>query len=379
MAYEPIFKLPYSNIFITDLFVPAYGQFDPITTIKNGKWEFFLPEKILEELSEQGFGMALEKGTFNSFEERYKIFVERTEKFKKIKIKELSKEKFISFLKEFKQFVNEFFSTYKETEFFYFKKIETELNNYIKETKHSFEDILSNKVDLASWPEEKRKLADYIISMQHLKFEYRKLLNDLALRQNSLLSEVLGQIIARTNREDSTSMTAEEIEKLLRGIEVKNYSDRHIYSFVKWNNEKKELIIVAGGEAYRKIRELEKEIPKEEVIGTPASKGFAKGKVRIILFSINPEEHLHKFQEGEILVSTTTGPEMVVIMEKAAAIVTDEGGLMSHAAIVSREFGIPCVVGTKYATEIFKDGDEIEVNANNGVVRKILKINKIQK
>lgn len=62
---------------------------------------------------------------------------------------------------------------------------------------------------------------------------------------------------------------------------------------------------------------------------------------------------------------------MVVIMEKAAAIVTDEGGLMSHAAIVSREFGIPCVVGTKYATEVFKDGDLIEVNANNGIVRKV--------
>lgn len=62
---------------------------------------------------------------------------------------------------------------------------------------------------------------------------------------------------------------------------------------------------------------------------------------------------------------------MVVIMKKAVAIVTDEEGLMSHAAIIAREFDIPCIVGTKYATDIFKDGDKIEVNANNGVVRKI--------
>lgn len=58
-------------------------------------------------------------------------------------------------------------------------------------------------------------------------------------------------------------------------------------------------------------------------------------------------------------------------LAEAIAIVTDGGGMMSHAAVISREFNIPCVVGTKYATEVFKDGDLIEVNANNSVVRKI--------
>ena len=66
-----------------------------------------------------------------------------------------------------------------------------------------------------------------------------------------------------------------------------------------------------------------------------------------------------------------TRPELVPAMKKAAAIVTDEGGLTSHAAIVSRELGIPCVVGTKISTKIFKDGDLVEVNANHGSVRKI--------
>ena len=76
-------------------------------------------------------------------------------------------------------------------------------------------------------------------------------------------------------------------------------------------------------------------------------------------------------QKGDILVAPTTGPEMMTAIQKASAIVTDEGGLMSHAAIVSRELKIPCIVGTKYATKILKDGDIIEVDANNGVVRKI--------
>ena len=73
MTYEPVFKLPYSNIFITDLFMPAYGQFSPIVTIKNGKWEFFLSEEVLEELSKQGFGMALDESSYKSFEDRCEL------------------------------------------------------------------------------------------------------------------------------------------------------------------------------------------------------------------------------------------------------------------------------------------------------------------
>ena len=79
----------------------------------------------------------------------------------------------------------------------------------------------SNKVNLASWPEENRKLADYVISMQQLKFDYRKLLNDLALGKESILSEVLEQVVIRTKKEDSPSMTIEEVEKTLNGEELK--------------------------------------------------------------------------------------------------------------------------------------------------------------
>jgi pyruvate,water dikinase len=66
-----------------------------------------------------------------------------------------------------------------------------------------------------------------------------------------------------------------------------------------------------------------------------------------------------------------TRPDYVPAMKKAAAIVTNEGGITCHAAIVSRELGIPCIIGTKIATEVFKDGDVVEVNANHGWVRRI--------
>jgi len=70
-------------------------------------------------------------------------------------------------------------------------------------------------------------------------------------------------------------------------------------------------------------------------------------------------------------VSEATRPEYVPLMKKAAAIITDSGGMLSHAAVVSREMKKPCIVGLQIATKVFKDGDMVEVNATNGIVRKI--------
>ena len=94
--------------------------------------------------------------------------------------------------------------------------------------------------------------------------------------------------------------------------------------------------------------------------------GLTRGKVRVIL---NVALSGATFQEGEVLVAGMTRPEYVSLMKKAAAIVTDEGGITCHAAIVSRELGKPCIIGTKIATKVLRDGDEVEVDAEMGVVR----------
>ena len=104
-----------------------------------------------------------------------------------------------------------------------------------------------------------------------------------------------------------------------------------------------------------------------ELVGTCASQGKVIGKVKIV----KDRSELHKVVKGDILVTRLTTPDFVMAMEKAAAIVTDIGGLTSHAAIVSRELGVPCLVGTETATQVFKDGDLVEVDATNGRVRKI--------
>jgi phosphoenolpyruvate synthase/pyruvate phosphate dikinase len=102
-----------------------------------------------------------------------------------------------------------------------------------------------------------------------------------------------------------------------------------------------------------------------EIKGLVANPGIAKGPVRIIF---NREE-LNKVNQKDILVAPMTTPWYLPAMKKAAAFVTDEGGITSHAAIVAREMNKPCIIGTKIATQVLKDGDKVEVDADEGVVR----------
>lgn len=109
----------------------------------------------------------------------------------------------------------------------------------------------------------------------------------------------------------------------------------------------------------KKIKEL------KEIKGTVANRGLANGRVKIVIES----KDLGKVKKGDILVADETDPDFLPAMQKAKAIITDLGGVLCHAAIVSRELKKPCVTGTKIATRVLKDGDLVEVDAERGIVR----------
>lgn len=98
--------------------------------------------------------------------------------------------------------------------------------------------------------------------------------------------------------------------------------------------------------------------------GVVSSLGVVEGVVKVV----EGIQDIGRFEEGDVLVTKMTEPAMVIMMNKAAAIVTDVGGVTCHAAIVSRELGIPCVVATKTATKELKDGVRVRVDGNRGEV-----------
>jgi pyruvate,water dikinase len=130
--------------------------------------------------------------------------------------------------------------------------------------------------------------------------------------------------------------------------------------------ERGKIYIVQTRPITTKVKEREEaEISGEPILkGLAASPGVATGVVRII----KNMKDITKVQQGDILVTKMTSPDLVPTMSKSGAIVTDEGGLTAHAAIVSREMGIPCIVGTKTATQVLEDGQRITVDAYKGFV-----------
>jgi pyruvate,water dikinase len=102
-----------------------------------------------------------------------------------------------------------------------------------------------------------------------------------------------------------------------------------------------------------------------ELRGVAASAGKATGRARVI---IDPEQ-LHEVEDGDILVCRITAPSWAPVFSRLSAAVSDVGGIMAHTAIVCREYGLPAVVGTGFATTSIRTGQLIEVDGNTGVVR----------
>jgi len=151
---------------------------------------------------------------------------------------------------------------------------------------------------------------------------------------------------------------------------------------IEWAKEKNSLYIVQtrpittlGSEA--KLSQKEGEFSDLPVLlsGKPASPGIGSGEVKLV----KSAKEIGKVKEGDVLVSTMTSPDFVPAMKKASAIITDEGGMTSHAAIVSRELGVPCVVGTKNATKVLKEGLVVTVDGENGVIYKGTKNKQLKK
>ncbi|MDO8536840.1 MAG: PEP/pyruvate-binding domain-containing protein [bacterium] len=105
----------------------------------------------------------------------------------------------------------------------------------------------------------------------------------------------------------------------------------------------------------------------DAINGSVARPGKAEGKVKVVF----EYGQMDKVEDGDILVASMTTPNFLPAMKKAAAFVTDEGGITCHAAIAAREMNKPCIIGTKIATKVLKDGDLVEVDADKGIVRKI--------
>ncbi|MDP1814535.1 MAG: PEP-utilizing enzyme [Leadbetterella sp.] len=162
---------------------------------------------------------------------------------------------------------------------------------------------------------------------------------------------------------------------LVKGVKISEEEKANRISgfAVLWKDTK--VVYRSGDEAEvlaeKELKDLYKKSKIKEFDGVIANAGRVIGIARILLSGdITNIRRLRKeFKKGEILVTQMTQPNVMDIAGRAGALITNEGGMLSHAAIVSRELKIPCIVGTHYATDLIEDGDIVEVDADKGIVR----------
>jgi len=212
------------------------------------------------------------------------------------------------------------------------------------------------------------------------KLKGREHLNDLVFKKdcyaNLLLEKLSSQF--KIPIEDLSYYDASEVPKLfeVQRIAPAEVGERKLAYLSKGRDG--ETINVFGKRAQQVMRKFFSEgEQKDWVKGQVANKGRVRARAKVIRYDLSQFDEVNKMidgmERGQVLVAETTAPEIILACKKASAIVTNQGGMMSHAAIVSRELGIPCIVGTGDATHVIKDGDQVEVDADKGVVRIIKK------
>lgn len=182
---------------------------------------------------------------------------------------------------------------------------------------------------------------------------------------NRIFSEGLQNIFGKKYVNDYTYLTLEEIvsEKIPPKKTLEQRKKYLIY-FKRIRYDESLNSFLAKENKY--LEKVEHNI-KGRLKGQIAYKGKVRGTVKVCFTS----KEMDKVEEGDVLVSSMTTPQFLPAIKLSSAIVTDEGGVTCHAAIVAREFSIPCIVGTKVATKALKDGDLVEVDANSGIVKKL--------
>jgi phosphoenolpyruvate synthase/pyruvate phosphate dikinase len=330
---------------ISDLFMNQYRHLDGLLIYSKGTWTAYISNKSHKKSLRDGLKLFSLNIHYKKYRKKFLDYLYRVDKFKmNIDLKNITEQG----VKNISDIFKEIWKHYHKTEFFY--------------TDLAYEKSNSNKT-----------LQKNLKDLQKFKMAGRNAMNDLGFNHFYVYIDAVADKLGREKNE-LRFLNQKEIINLFHNPEIQYLkAKKRQQRFVIYSVRGK-VIELDDKNAYQIIKRFEKNITEtSELKGTVAHPGFVKGKARVILLNYNnikeQLKQIAQMHEGEILVAETTSPEFTPALKKAKAVITNQGGLGSHAAIVSRELGIPCIVGTQTATAVIKTGDDLEVDANKGIVK----------
>ena len=349
--YELTFEVAGLGFLFADMLTYSFDYMHPLFTISNGEFKQYFHNDKMDWAGKYGLKWLSKKNGFDEYEVEYKDFYNKNfGRLAKIASGKLAKND----TKIFFEVANKFH--------WYYSKMNTQFSNHITDTalKSKGSVIASNLEKLSKFKDVAREWINQILVYENCHLNI--------LLQN--LSKQFGISVENLNNYKSA-----EIYDLFDGnkVDQKELDDRQ-FALVYFDSKKIEYI---SGETAKGFVDSAGQLPNTESelkgqVANNASQKQVEGIVRIInvdyanIDAMNAE--IAKMEKGEILVAKFTAPELLAACAKAKAIITDLGGILSHAAIVARELNIPCIVGTRNATKLLKNGNTIKVNLVSGEI-----------
>ena len=349
--YQRAFSFKRLGYLLTEIVLSHYRKRDFLSIYVNDTLGTYIYNDAAESAGKRGKEIFADARNFDVFERGFRKNIEECRAYIK-KVKDLTTASIGDFY-DLRAMVDKTYYFFEKTEFFF--------------TDFSYEGEMSETV--------KKNL---FTLGDDLKMESRPLFVEML---TSSLYQLV-DLVAKEHALEADDVRFYSFDEVIHLIETRKSVDpmtiaERKKSFVLYSEDER-IIPLEGREKAEVIARFAKPdaANETEFKGTIANKGRVVAKARVILPELDQqyEDFVKKvqrmeFEKGEILVTETTSPDFVPLMKKAGGIIANQGGLNSHAAIMSRELKVPCLVGTYRATDILKTGDVIELDANTGIVR----------
>ncbi|MEK7463614.1 MAG: PEP-utilizing enzyme [Patescibacteria group bacterium] len=337
---------------IVDLFAKGYRNVDHVMISQDGWFTTYISKESIKQTSKIGIEIYSNKSNFQKLIDESNTYEKGSEEYFKYLLTKKSLN--LDETKRFFDVIVEFWTHFQKTEFIY-------LDSAFEFSKN---DAITAE-NLKSFGEFKYHARGYMNLVLYSGPKYF----ESVLRILSEQFKIDYETISNYSQKEIIDLYSQKITGKDKIQSIKNS-----YSII-YLNQKDSFLFGIDSRSFVSafISNFESGI---ELKGRTACKGKVRGKVRIIIIDGFDKFNdlliqIEKMKKGEILVTETTTPEFTPACSKATAILTAQGGMMSHAAIISRELKIPCIVGIHNILKVLKTGDMVEVDAEKGIVRKI--------
>lgn len=353
--YQLTFKVTGLGFMFADLLCRGFGYLHPLFICDDEYFFQYFTNEKMQYAASYGYDWLSAENGYDEYKKEFTNFHESSFKMLEEIIKsEITSEK----IEQFFEIIYQYFIFYSKNDF------------QFTNTTYLYAD--QNPI-----------IAENLQKLSAFKDYARVWINDVATDDKCYLNRLLEKLSNQFGV-DMDTLNLYKIKEIVdlannKKVEQDLINERQMASIVMYDGQN--IRYVCGKQAIEyinKVKEIEQSQLKNELSGQVANRGNEKeviGKVKIINVNysdfLEMEKAIEEMNEGEILVSESTAPELMAACTKAKAIVTDMGGMLSHAAIVSRELGIPCIVGTVHASRSLKDGDNIKINLDTGTIEKL--------